>query len=88
MNNIEKIDFNLNTHVWVQLTDRGRKRMKEKHKEDEIFVKRKLATCFPEEDENGWSRWQMHCLMETFGSITGIGMRHPFNINIKIEIGR
>ena len=65
------LEFNINRYCWVQLTDRGRKILEDKWS--------------PEEDENGWSRWQMHDLMLTFGDVLYPGFGVPFNPDIRIE---
>ena len=80
--------FNINNHVRVKLTDHGRATLRA-HWED-------LASTFPKvkargytppnEDADGWSRWQLWVLMETFGPIMGITMTNAFETEIEIEV--
>ncbi len=80
----EYLYFNVNDYVEVQLTDEGRAFLK---KQDEEFYKdypavRKYTP--KREDENGWSQWQMHELMEELGSGTSVAkLRFATSIRIK-----
>lgn len=38
----------------------------------------------PEEDSNGWSKWPMWSLMETFGEYIRLGGVLPFDAEIEI----
>lgn len=72
--------FNINHYVRVRLNDLGRK------------IHRECWTPFcvhhayspPEEDADGWSRFQMWELMATFGPNLGNGMNVPFETTIDI----
>lgn len=79
-------DFNLNEYVLVKLTDIGKIRLEQNHKDLKISFP-KLGEYKPiKEDIQGYSRWQMHNLMSTFGDMVHIGHDLPFETNIKIEI--
>jgi hypothetical protein len=56
-------EFNINETVWVQLTDHGRAILKKVHAE--------FPSLTPKET-NGWSEWQLWCLMESLGYYMGI----------------
>ena len=76
----ETIDFNLNGYIWIQLTDDGRKALEQQYK------KLGLRAYTPkEEDEDGWSKWQMHDLMNHFGEMMYPRLDPPFKPNIRIE---
>lgn len=75
------IRFNVNDHVRVQLTDLGRQ------------IHRDYWTPFclsgypykaPEEDAQGWSKFQLWDLMKTFGKHLGNGQPGPFATEIEI----
>ena len=81
-----RIDFNVNHIVYVKLTQIGRLELERQHE--------KLQQTFPnirdhqpkKEDENGWSSWQMHKLMNTFGHLCYNGASLPFETGIQFEI--
>lgn len=62
--------FNINNTVRVRLTDAGREYHRRIHNElyARIFLYRP-----PEEDADGWSRWQLWSLMQTFGPGVSLG---------------
>lgn len=82
MKTIKEIDFNMNEHVKVKLTERGREILKQRHKE--IFKGRDIKYTPPVEDEDGWSEWQLWCLLEEFGRELCCGISGPFETGIKI----
>ena len=60
--------FNVNKYVRVRLTDYGRQIHRENFDRLNVFSRGALGEYTPpEEDENGWSEWQMWCLMGEFG---------------------
>ena len=75
--------FNINSHVWVKLTDKGRAIHKQKWEQ----VHASLGWDYRpvEEDADGWSEWQLWCLMELFGEHCHNGMNIPFETTIKLE---
>lgn len=82
------IDFNINEHVLVQLTDAGRKEHKRQHEELKEQVPLLGEYTPPKEDEGGWSKWQCWSLMNTFGHMIYLGnnLNQPFNSNLKLNI--
>jgi hypothetical protein len=80
------LDFNINHYVHVKLTDAGRKMHRVRY---EALIGERLRDLYPyqapEEDSDGWSRWQLHDLMNTFGLHTTVGcMDLPFETTIRI----
>lgn len=77
--------FNVNNYVRIKLTDYGkeilRKRFDEMH---EKFPKAFKKFRTPKEDADGWSKWQMWDLMNTFGDYVSLGMEVPFDTVIEI----
>ncbi len=78
------IRFNVNDHVKVKLTPKGREIHRRRH--DELFLR--FPSDFPytpvKEDSEGWSEWQMWCLMEAFGQHCHNGLELPFETEILI----
>jgi hypothetical protein len=75
--------LNLNDNVKVRLNDRGREILAgDTAKVRELFPRysRRL-----EEDEQGWSTWQLWHLMEMFGPHMQLGVETPFDPEIEIE---
>lgn len=84
---MKEIEFNINNHIRVQLTDVGRKALRDKYDELNEFANGALGEYEePEEDAEGWSRWQMWVLMEGIGHKFGSGMNPPIYTSIKIEV--
>jgi hypothetical protein len=79
--------FNINSVVNVRLTKFG----KELHKKDwEDFWNSmgrldEFPYTPPEEDENGYCKFQMWNLMDKFGSYCGMGREIPFDTVILID---
>ncbi len=77
--------FNINHEVKVRLTNVGRNVLK---KQDEDMKKKydfKKFHSMPQEDEEGWSTWQLWNLMQTFGSELYNGCQVPFETTIEIS---
>jgi len=74
------IDFNINNYVCVKLTEEGRAHYIQWHKDLKIDLE-----C-PAIDGEGYFRFQMHELMNIFGSKIVMGCPLMFNGNIKIQI--
>lgn len=75
--------FNINEYVHVQLTDFGRKTLKDAFdKFDADMGNMGSPYIAPIEDEDGWSRWQMWELMLQLGHLLVNGGPTPFNTNI------
>lgn len=81
----EWVDFNANDYVRVKLTQHGRDLLKKQH-EALNAVSVYLPYRPPTEDSDGWSRWQLHRLMNHFGSHTGMGMPLCFETCIQFEV--
>jgi hypothetical protein len=82
--------FNVNHKVKVRLTDHGR----ELHRANYISLfghwpeKSRPEYILPVEDDNGWSTWQLHSLMNEFGRHMIMGCPVPFGTNIEIIEGQ
>lgn len=79
--------FNINDYVRVRLTDFGRKVHRERFRKlnAQIPLHADLKYTPPKEDENGWSEWQMWCLIDTFGEHVGMCKEQPFETGIEIQ---
>ena len=71
--------FNMNHYVWVQLTDHGRKMY------DEHYLGFGIEPVSRPEDEDGWSKWQLHELMSVLGEHCVMGRELPFETNIRFS---
>lgn len=80
--------FNINDSVKVKLNDHGREILKQKH--EMLFkvlgIPRYREFVPPQEDEQGWSKWQLWDLMQTFGTHISLGSKVPFETEIEIVI--
>lgn len=78
--------FNINHSVKVKLTDHGRKHLKKLH--GELYKHRAFEKIPdykpPEEDEQGWSSWQLWDLMNRFGDVLSNGAPLPFETEIEV----
>jgi len=88
---MEYTPFNINESVKVKLTDFGRTKLKERH--DKLYrwykdnghsdsIPKYVA---PVEDNDGYSEWQLWCLMEALGEHVHMGCNHPFETEILIS---
>lgn len=86
MNEGDWMPFNINDHVRVRLTKRGRELNRKRY--DELMAKWPGKPLYdytpPKEDEKGWSEWQLWALMEEFGRHMCIGTETPFETEIGI----
>lgn len=81
------LEFNINHEVEIKLTERGRRYLAWRH--DKWLREHpnvNLPYCAKQEDPDGWSRWQLWTLMETFGPDTHIGMDLLFETTIRIPV--
>lgn len=84
------MDFNVNHSVFVRLTDEGRRLHRKASDDHNAFVASAspsfigYAYIKPEEDLDGWSKWQLWELMASFGEHMYNGCRPPFELNIRI----
>ena len=82
---METIDFNINHHVLVKLTDLGRSILEAQH--DLLYKELGINEPYkPRKEVDGWSKWQMWVLMETFGESISMSGKPAFETNIKIEV--
>jgi len=81
------VEFNINDYVYVKLTAAGKQEFRRQVEELEDYWKkpRGALSNHKEEDADGWSKWQMHELMNTFGEMTTIGNELPFETTIRLE---
>lgn len=76
--------FNINNYVKVKLTGRGRKIHRDNFEALlREYPNAKLEYEPPQEDAEGWSKWQLHDLMFEFGSHVGTNPL-PFEVEIII----
>lgn len=85
------IPFNVNYEVRVKLTDVGRAAHRKNHDKLFAFAKTRLGAeddawkyRAPEEDTEGWSKWQLWVLMKEFGPHITMGMTPPFETAIEL----
>jgi hypothetical protein len=81
--------FNINDNVKVKLTGFGRNKLREDHHKFWEDVKKRGGSCYPEyvepiEDEEGYSTWQMWCLMGYLGKYVSMSCI-PFETVIILE---
>lgn len=77
--------FNINDHVLVKLTTFGKLQLMRQNNEfakTDPFLR---PEQLPKEDENGYTKFQMHNLMSRLGEFCSFGSDLPFETNIKIE---
>lgn len=80
------MDFNINHKVRVKLTDFGRQTLERQHVK--FWADAAPGKHHPfeprKEDAEGWSEWQLWCLMKDLGSYCINGGRLPFETGIQI----
>ncbi len=77
--------YNINDMVRVKLTDFGREALQDEHKKFWSSSKRPAPPYAPpKEDADGWSEWQLWCLMNRLGSYMDMGSKLPFETTIEI----
>jgi hypothetical protein len=81
---MREIVFNINHTVKVKLTDKGRQLLRKKHELFKGYAGFKDAFKLPEEDEFGYSKWQLWELMSDLGNETYMGGSLPFETEIII----
>jgi hypothetical protein len=84
------VEFNINENVMVKLTDHGRRCLYKAYENLKAIYGENLGYDYkpPDEDENGWSEWQMWRLMaELGGKNISMGFNPPFEPTIKIIVG-
>lgn len=82
---VEPVAFNINETVLVRLNDHGREIIKKDDaKWGELYPRLRGHSTLPEEDADGWSKWQLWRLMTKFGPHMLAGAPNPFDITIRI----
>jgi repressor LexA len=79
------LPFNVNYHVRVKLLPRGLKALEREHEELREFFPKLEPWTPPAVDEEGYSRFQLWCLMRSLGKECGMGFDPPFDTEILIE---
>ena len=82
----KRVTFNANEAVWVKLTEKGHRIYKENHEALRKKIPGFPSYTRPKEDERGFSRWQMWCLMQEFGEHLFLGGPEPFSMEMELEI--
>ena len=82
----KRISFNANEVVWVKLTEKGHQIHKENHEALCKKIPGFPPYTRPKEDEQGFSIWQMWCLMSEFGEHISLGQEEPFSMEIELEV--
>ena len=77
--------FNINEYVKVKLNESGITELKRQHEELKARGY-KGDFMIPEVDINGYTKYQLHNLMNIFGHLTFNGFECPFEIEILIDI--
>ena len=80
------VEFNLNQCIEVQLTDQGRAEHRRQHEEYQEAHAGYPSYTPPDEDKDGWSRWQTWDLFSHFGCMLKLGSEHPFSMNVRLDI--
>jgi len=87
MSNAKKVfvPFNINDEVRVKLTDYGRRVHYENWRERIRAVRTasEIPYRWPNEDGDGWSKWQLWRLMQEFGEHIHLAAKFPFEMDIQ-----
>lgn len=76
-----RIETNVNHYVGVILTEKGIARMREKHeKRNELLGLQE--PFYVQQDEEGYTKFQLWDLMRTFGDLFATGEDMPFKATI------
>lgn len=76
--------FNINNYVKVKLNERGKEILKKEWDSRPNIFRSQFEFELPEEDEDGYSKWQLWNLMTTFGEYMWLGCVVPFETEIEI----
>lgn len=80
-------EFNLNSEVFIRLTHVGRAILKTNHIElySMLHMKHSIPEFkLPDENNEGWSKWQMWEVMQSFGAHVSLGFQIPFETTIRL----
>lgn len=80
--------YNFNDYIRVKLTDTGREIHRRNHQALQSMMPPDAAEAFPyrapDEDADGWSKWQGWHLMREFGPWMRMGTEPPFELTVEI----
>lgn len=76
------VRFNVNNWVKVKLNDKGIRELERQHEELSAMLKRPLGGFSIEQDTDGYSKFQLHSLMNSFGHLMELGEEIPFDSEI------
>lgn len=81
--------FNVNCSVKVKLTELGEAILEERYDKLDEFIKSRNGKGLEYpflvlKDKNGYTKFQLWDLMETFGPYVGLGRELPFETEIEI----
>lgn len=79
---------NINHLVKVKLNERGLEILREQRLELNKRLPENLRSEFtpPKVDKEGYCKYQLWCLMETFGKYCVLGYEPPFEAEILVEV--
>jgi hypothetical protein len=80
------VKFNINDYVRVRLSNGGKLTHRRQH--DELRKQFPSIGKYvpPKVDSDGYSRWQLWSLMQTFGPAISLGSEPPFETEIIFEV--
>lgn len=76
--------FNVNNYVKIKLNERGKEILLKEWEAMPESYRSRYPFKSPKEDEEGWSKWQLWNVMETFGPHIFLGCVNPFDTEIEI----
>lgn len=79
--------FNINYEVRVKLTQVGIDELERQHNELYEHLPKSIDREFkkPSVDDDGYSKFQMWCLISSLGHLCRMGLEQPFETEILIE---
>jgi len=78
------MEFNINDYVKVKLTNYGLSILEAQHNELHSYFSNQQPFEPPKTDENGYTKFQLWHLMQTFGPHIGASLINPFETDIII----
>ena len=78
--------FNVNHYVYVKLTETGKAELRKQHEMLRADFPKMMEFTPTLEDDEGWSKWQLHHLMNTFGHLMMLGNETPFENDMRFEV--
>lgn len=81
------IEINTNDYVFIKLTVAGKNELMRQHEEFNKEFNNILGDYIqPKEDVEGWSKWQLHHIMNKFGHMMHVGVDDiPFETVIRFN---